>query len=487
MGINYNNLNDVMNTANKANGKRVRDFILEEDTISDTSKGNIGHIIEKGLFGLKINSDQAPDFKNLGVELKVTGYKWVYNGTKVSAKERLVITMIDYFNDINLGFYDTHLYEKINKMLIILYEYDEDSFYQDFLFTHNYYYEFDKIPEKDRIIILKDWEKIINKIKDGYAHELSEGDTMYLGAAPKGANKLSQVNQPYSDEKAMARAYTLKTTYMTYLLRNHVFHEVESKESLIKDLNLIKKYSIEEIIEQMFEPYVDKTLTEIDKMIGEKLNRKDNKQLMRSYTSRMLRVSEENYEHIEEFEKANIEIKTITLEENGNLKEHMSFPAMDFVKVSREDWETSELKEFFETTKFLFVVYQKVNGSDKERIFRGSFLWNMPLSVVDSDIQKVWTEMNSILNNSIEIRVKNNYVYNNFPKQVDNAVSHVRPHGSLRTTTKPLPKTTKINVLENDNSVDLSIYFDEHKYTAMCFWLNKSYILKLIDESNIFE
>ena len=93
-------------------------------------------------------------------------------------------------------------------------------------------------------------ETIIEKIRRGEAHLLSEGDTMYLGAAPKGANKLSQVNQPYSDEKAMARAYTLKTTYMTYLLRNHVFHEVESKESLIKDLNLIRKYSIEEIIEQ---------------------------------------------------------------------------------------------------------------------------------------------------------------------------------------------------------------------------------------------
>lgn len=485
MGIKYNKIDDILEVANKATGKRVKDFIIEEDAVSHTSKGNIGHIIEEGLFSLKISNKQAPDFEEVGVELKVTGYKWVYRGTKVSAKERLVITMIDYFNDINKEFYKSHLYQKIEKILLMLYEYDEASYYQDFLFTHNYLYEFDKISEKDRIIILKDWEKIINKIKEGKAHELSEGDTMYLGAAPKGANRMSQVSQPFSDEKAMARAYTLKTTYMTYLLRNKVFHEVVSKESLIKDLNLIKNYSIEEIIEQMFSPYVDRTLTEIDEMIGESLNRKNNKQLMRSYTSRMLSIAESNYDHIEEFEKANIEIKTITLEANGNLKESMSFPTMDFIKVANEEWETSELKEFFETTKFLFVVYQKIEDSPKERVFKGSFLWNMPVYDIDTYIKKVWTDMNEVLNNAIEIKVKNNRVYNNFPKQAENKVSHVRPHASLRTTTKPLPKRTQIEEAENDGSVELSIYYDDHRYTAMCFWLNRTYILELIEKSDI--
>lgn len=42
-------------------------------------------------------------------------------------------------------------------------------------------------PEADLEIIKKDYAYIVNTIKDGRAHELSEGDTMYLGACTKGA------------------------------------------------------------------------------------------------------------------------------------------------------------------------------------------------------------------------------------------------------------------------------------------------------------
>lgn len=486
MSFKYETIDEVLDIAENAIGNTFRNYIIEEESFSEYSKGNLGHIIEKGLYGLDINNKRAPDFSNLGVELKVTGYKWVYKGTKVSAKERLVITMIDFFDNIEMDFYDTHLYEKIDKILLILYEYDDEKLNKDFLITNYYLYEFAKIPEKDKIIIIQDFKKIMEKIKAGKAHEISEGDTMYLGACTKGADSNSIVNQPYSAEKAMARAYSLKTTYMTNLLRNNVFNEVESKESLIKDLNLLRNYSFEDNIYQLFNPYKEKTLSEIDVMIGETLNRKGNKQLMRSYTSRMLKVTESNFNQIEEFEKANIEIKTISLEANGKLKEKISFPAMDFKKVANETWDDSELKDFFESTKFLFVIFQKVrNSENNERIFKGTFLWNMPTTVIETYVSKVWNDMNNVLNNSIRIKVKNNRVFNNFPKISENKVSHVRPHGNTRETTKPLPERTKIEILENDGSVDLSIFFDEHKYSAMCFWINSSYILELIAEANL--
>ena len=109
----------------------------------------------------------------------------------------------------------------------------------------------------------------------------------------------------------------------------------------------------------------------------------------------------------------------------------------------------------------------------------------MPTTVIDTYISKVWSDMNNVLNSSIKIKVKNNTVYNNFPKKSINKISHVRPHGSLRATTKSLAEKTKIEILEDDGSVDLSIFFDEHKYSAMCFWLNNSYILELIADANL--
>ena len=71
-------------------------------------------------------------------------------------------------------------------------------------------------------IIKKDWEFIIKKIKDGKAHEISEADTMYLGACTKGANSESKREQPFSSIKAMQRAFCFKTSYMTGLVRKYI-------------------------------------------------------------------------------------------------------------------------------------------------------------------------------------------------------------------------------------------------------------------------
>ena len=52
--------------------------------------------------------------------------------------------------------------------------------------------------------------------------KLSEGDTVYLGAASKGSNKYSVRDQPFSDIKAMQRAFSLKQSYMTALVRKYI-------------------------------------------------------------------------------------------------------------------------------------------------------------------------------------------------------------------------------------------------------------------------
>lgn len=59
-------------------------------------KGGLGNLIEEKFFHYAANSDSRPDFPEAGVELKVTPYKIGADGS-FSAKERLVLTMIDYF------------------------------------------------------------------------------------------------------------------------------------------------------------------------------------------------------------------------------------------------------------------------------------------------------------------------------------------------------------------------------------------------------
>ena len=68
-------------------------------------------------------------------------------------------------------------------------------------------------PAKDLAIIRQDYDTIINKIKAGKAHELSEGDTLYLGACRKGQKGDILRTQPYSNELALGRAFSLKPAY----------------------------------------------------------------------------------------------------------------------------------------------------------------------------------------------------------------------------------------------------------------------------------
>lgn len=85
-------------------------------TDSGYNKGWCGHLIEKHL-GLEINSNQAPDIGEW--ELKYVPMKYLKNG-KLVFKETMAITMINKNDIINTSFENSHLYEKIRKLILVL-------------------------------------------------------------------------------------------------------------------------------------------------------------------------------------------------------------------------------------------------------------------------------------------------------------------------------------------------------------------------------
>ena len=60
------------------------------------TKGVFARFIEENYFGLKINSRAEADFIDADLELKVTGIKHVPQNDLYNAKERLVLSMINY-------------------------------------------------------------------------------------------------------------------------------------------------------------------------------------------------------------------------------------------------------------------------------------------------------------------------------------------------------------------------------------------------------
>ena len=79
-------------------------------------------------------------------------------------------------------------------MLLMSYEHLADRPKGDFRIDEAVLFSF---PEDDLAIIEHDWETIMEKVRTGRAHEISEGDTLYLAACTKGATAASVRPQPF--------------------------------------------------------------------------------------------------------------------------------------------------------------------------------------------------------------------------------------------------------------------------------------------------
>jgi len=225
MEYNSNDQDSVYSFAKKLIGKTLRDVlpesIIQESYqlfINDGNKGRFGHKIEKHYFGYDINSSKQADFP-CGLELKVTPIKLNMNGS-LSPKERLKHNIINFNDIVNEAWDTSSLLKKINSILLIRYLDPQNANINQLDYKILDVQIFCIDTNKDDFIQFeKDWNLIVNKIKDGKAHELSESDTVYLGACTAGATRdSSQRTQPFSNEMAMQRAFSFKTQYMKILL-----------------------------------------------------------------------------------------------------------------------------------------------------------------------------------------------------------------------------------------------------------------------------
>lgn len=412
-------------------------------------KGGLGELVEERYFHYKSNNDSCADFEKAGVELKVTPYKINKNGT-LSAKERLILSMIDYFNVVDEKFESSSMWRKSKLILLIYYLYQ-----QEIESRLDYKIGYVKLftPSQDDIRIIKhDFDMIVKKIKEGKAHELSESDTLYLGAASKASNSKDRRRQPFSNELAKPRAFSFKNSYMTYVLNNYIVPSKIEYEKIIKD----EVDSLEDYVIKKISGYKDFSLEELCIKYNIEFD-KTPKNIGAMIAYRILGIKGN---HAEEFEKANIKVKTIRINSNNKIKESMSFPTFKFNELIEEEWETSTFGSYLSETRFLFIVYK----FDKDDVLRlkGCQFWNIPYNDLNTEVYSVWEKARQVIKDGIEIIQKNGRNYNNLPKSSENKVCHVRPHA-----------------INADDTYDLP---DGRKFPKQCFWLNSSYILSQLDK-----
>ena len=383
-------------------------------------KGSLGNLLEEYYFYYKPNSDSNPDFLEAGTELKVTPIEKKRDGS-LRAGERLVITMIPNDRPVEPVFEKSHVLEKMRLMLLILYLREKDILRTEY--SIEYVKLFSILSEncrEDLIIIKEDYSTIITKIQQGRAHELSEGDTKYLGACTKGATAKKSEQKQY------------------YVVLNKI--------------NEYKGKTEEELYWQF----------EINK---------NSKQANSSLISRMLGVKTDN---VEEFEKANIGIKTIRIDKKGNPRESMSFPKFKILDFVQETFDSSELYNYFYEKRFLFVVFKENIAGEYELI--GSKFWNMPISDLEGIGKYEWEKYQSQFINGIEFEIKDNRIGNNLLKSKETQIFHLRPHAQR--------SAYVINGIKYGNGTesDMDELPNGDKMTKQCFWLNKTYVLKNIQD-----
>ena len=380
----------------------------------------------------------------------MTPYKENKNGT-ISAKERLILTMIDYFQVVDEKFENSHLWTKSQLILLIYYLYS-----QNMEQNIDYRIKFARLftpPEQDIKIIRHDYEVIVSKIREGKAHELSEGDTLYLGAAPKAATSKVRRKQPFSDVDAKPRAFAFKSSYMTYVLNHYI---VPGKQTYEPILSEGVEDSFEDYVVQKIDRYRGYSVEELCAEFGVDKSKKP-KNLEAKLALEILGVKG-NY--AEEFEKANVTVKTIRIGRNGKIKESMSFSAFKFKELVQEEWGNSTFGNYLRETRFFFVVYRF--DEDNVLRLRGCQFWNIPYEDLENDVRSVWERTVQVLKDGLNITIKNGKRSNNFPKASENRVSHVRPHAQNANDTYELP--------------------DGRRYPKQCFWLNNSYILSQLNK-----
>lgn len=462
------NRKELLDKLEEINGKTVRQIDITDwmGSHPKAKKGSIGEIVQIYL-GKAPDNDSDRDFPEADVELKATGLV-AKNSKKnsYSAKERLVLTMINYKENRGVSFKDSHLLSKCHALLITCYsyQYDKDGKpleYGSFPFVDSFIYE---LTGDDKRMIEDDYDIILKKINEGKAETISESDTHYLEACPKGRNGNDKVEQYGSSNKAMRRAFAFKPSFLNAIIRQHISNE--TYESILAGVSsMVGEKKFEDRIKEQISPYFGQKASDLFTRFC--VNPKA-KGRFASLISKI--VGKKDLADTEEFQKANIHIKTVRIEQNGKIIEQMSFPAFNFFTLAYTPWDESSEQAFFNGAELMIPVFR---DKGEGYVLDDVIFYKLPDIVTEGFIRYTYekTQETLLSGNIVKCIKKNedgNINYrNNFVGIAENPICHVRPHARNFDDTKPLPVPDRKTGLTS--------------YEKQCLWLGNDFIKAIVE------
>lgn len=457
----FNTEKHLLDRAHELKGKHISDLV--QNNLQDIGKGAIGNIIEREGFGIANNNDARPDFPHLGIELKVLPLKINTDG-KLSVKERTKICSINYQELIDETWLDSHARGKLHKILFVFFVYDVSNLLNCKIVD---YYLFE-LKYSEEPLIQSDWKRTQERVREGYAHLLSESENVILAASRSGAGKLlpdqwpKQPNTRFA-ERARQRAFSLKPSFT-----RTIWHELRTKKQLDR-ISEKHPYSdiadFDTIITRELNAWKGKKLSEFIEIKGMEISRSKNA------AASILRTAlgyKKGSESLREIEQLGLIVKTTPCRKSDLYPfESMSFPYQPLAEIALEErFDESDFYTYLQGFIFIPLIREDRYDMKPSKItFGKSFIWR-PSKIDLLAIQKEWEKVHQIITDGVIVKRipwnnrKGYITTNNLLKESESEYIHMRPHGRDSDDT--------------DNSMP------ELNISKQCFWFNKKLLHKLV-------
>lgn len=440
--------------------RAIPDQFLEQASGGRT-RGKFGEVLERYYYGIQPgNAAYVPDFPEAEVELKSTGMVRKPRGYPWGPKERLVLNMYNYLEEPLAECIEaSSFYKKNASIMLVGYEWESGKPLVDLCVRCAGLLQLPDIPQVDWEVVVSDFHFLQRKVRSGKAHEISEADTNYLALCRKGNKGERGQSGVYGSEKLYGRAYSFKAGFVHSLLGGLEPGWNARAQIGPRALEHIET-SLEDDFLARFHAFRHWTLEQISVALQYKVSTAKSA----NYLLAIRIAGGAGRTPPAELQKAQVLIKTVHLQENGYLKESMSFEAFDFSALVNEDWNAPAILDEDDEEnpaypqfrrllehKVLMVVFQGERGPNSKLV--GAFFWQMDFETLNGEVKRVWSRMREAVGESNPSA---------FPKISESPVAHVRPKALNESDRDTLP--------------------NGKTHIKQCFWLNASFVAAQIRE-----
>ena len=412
-------------------GRTLREALKEDKGLQPSrGKGSFGRDLETLYFGLPACSESRPDFELASLELKSSPLKRVDKGKRLVPKERVALSMIDYIGIQHEEWASSAFLKKNRHILFVFYEHDDEA--ASPLDCKIKCAGRWTIPDECMPALEEEW-LLIRRLLGSYGEGALHGSlTNNMEAFKKGA-KGATAHRAFAFKVSFVKKYILPRLSWTQPILPAHYDDA--------DLTALARH-----ITRLFQPYFGMTADEIAASLDLRTTGRS-KAHHADVTKAILGIDPDN--SVED-----VNVRTVRLEYGKDRpRESVSFPAFKYMELIEQDWERSDLRATL-LRPFLFVVFREESAGGR-RVLVAAKLWRMPEADLQGEVRRTWEET---------VRRIREGRADDLPRESQNLICHVRPHGRNRRDTIPTPKNGAL--------------------VRRSFWLNRRYIEQCISESS---